>query len=646
MKKTIVILLMLMFLPQALASSFVGWIDIGERVTYGNVTLAFLDVDPGRSIYVAEEVNNSVMYYSLIPRSIYNLPMANISIYRVFLGDPVKLFVNGSFPPVFVGQEVRVGNLTIKVSDVTPTGFEVVASYGGESKVFKTSTFTFANYTVTIIPRPLVFKGEVKIGDNITYENMKLEIESINMTLVNNQTNSVITVGYAGKSYRIEEGDTAIVGDFIVKYIGFRCIMVNNMCDPRIFIEVYLRALGISVSYDPSREFTVYEGHDYVISPYIFRVNGIADDMAYVSILNSCYDELESGVLNASKVWISPIIYDGLSVGLVEVSEDQDGEKGTFITFYNPKEKPGYLALLNITVIPPSSSTALVPTKVQVIVRNVGNRPIYGGIVEFIPGAGFRVLNEAVRYIPSLDPGKEKVFEFTVVPLTSGSLALGKVKGVAPIPYPLACGGLKFMEFSSNVPKLNVKPLAVNFAITAPREVPAGSPFDVKVSIKAPQGFFGNLSLSLPNGMGLLSNGHVLGGNVVVPVGPGTSVVKLVAVTPGTYVLKGELIAYGKVLGRANFNVTVLTSSGQVSTVTKTVVKTRTVTISSSIVTKKITTTKTVQITKTVPISKTSIVTETLTATSRFSLLSLGLGILIGAGIIILIAWIQAHRSS
>ncbi|RLF88811.1 hypothetical protein DRN82_05605, partial [Thermococci archaeon] len=570
MRKVLAVLLMLTFLPQVLASSFVGWVSLGEGVKFGNATLGFIDVDMGGEVYVQEEFNGSISSYSIPFGGLCKFAHSNVTVLRVFFSEPPMLYVNMTFPPIFVGEKVEVGNLTLKVEDVDVDSFEVLASYNGEEKTFKDSKFDFANYSITITPRPLLFRGEVKVGDNVTYENLRLEIKGINMTLVNNKTSSVISVEYGGKEYKIEEGESEVIGKFIVKYIGFRCVMVNNMCDPRISIEVYLRALQINVSYDPSREFTVYEGKDYALGPYIVRVNGIADGVAYISILNSCHDELKDGVVRASSQWISPVTYDGISIGLLNTSEDSSGKKATFITFYNPREKPRYLALLNVTIIPQENFTALVPGVVNVIIKNVGTSPVYNALLTFSPGKDFKVLGGDEVYIDKLEPGKEKTLKFKVVALRNGTISLGKADVVAPIPYPLACGGLKVISFSSNEPLVSVSPVNVNFVVTSPREVPAGVPFEVNVSLEAPAGFLGNLTLELPDGVGLISQGEVLGGEVKVPVAKGNSTLKLVAVTPGNYTLVGKLEAFGRPIDEVKLKIRVLKSSGGVSVVTST----------------------------------------------------------------------------
>ncbi|MFA4647553.1 hypothetical protein P8X24_09965 [Pyrococcus kukulkanii] len=646
MRKVLAVLLMLTFLPQVLASSFVGWVSLGEGVKFGNVTLGFVDVDMGGEVYVQEEFNGSISSYSIPLGGLYKFAHSNVTVLRVFFSEPPMLYVNMTFPPIFVGEKVEVGNLTLKVEDVDVDSFEVLASYNGEEKTFKDSKFDFANYSITITPRPLLFRGEVKVGDNVTYENLRLEIKGINMTLVNNKTSSVISVEYGGKEYKIEEGESEVIGKFIVKYIGFRCIMVNNMCDPRISIEVYLRALQINVSYDPSREFTVYEGKDYALGPYIVRVNGIADGVAYISILNSCHDELKDGVVRASSQWISPVTYDGISVGLLNTSEDSSGKKATFITFYNPREKPRYLALLNVTIIPQENFTALVPGVVNVIIKNVGTSPVYNALLTFSPGKDFKVLGGDEVYIDKLEPGKEKTLKFKVVALRNGTISLGKADVVAPIPYPLACGGLKVISFSSNEPLVSVSPVNVNFVVTSPREVPAGVPFEVNVSLEAPAGFLGNLTLELPDGVGLISQGEVLGGEVKVPVVKGNSTLKLVAVTPGNYTLVGKLEAFGRPIDEVKLKIRVLKSSGGVSVVTSTETVTnevtKTITMSVGNITKTVT--QTIITTKQIPVTFTATTTVKEVVT-KWSWLTLIIGIAIGAGIIILIAWIQAQRS-
>ncbi|MFA4669825.1 hypothetical protein QDY65_04635 [Pyrococcus kukulkanii] len=648
MRKALAVILMLTFLPQVLASSFIGWVSLGEGITFGNVTLGFIDVDMGGEVYVQEEFNGSISSYSISLGELYKFTHSNVTVLRVFLGEPPMLYVNATFPPIFVGEKVEVGNLTLKVDDVNVDSFEVLASYNGEEKTFKDTKFDFANYSITITPRPLLFRGEVKIGDNVTYGDLRLEIKGINMTLVDNKTSSVISVEYNGEEYKIEEGETKVVGKFIVKYIGFRCVMVNNMCDPRISIEVYLRALQINVSYDPSREFTVYEGKDHAIGPYMVRVKGIADGVAYISILNSCHDELKDGVVRASSQWISPMTYDGISIGLLNTSEDSGGKKATFITFYNPREKPRYLALLNVTVLPQENFTALVPGVVKIVVKNVGTSPVYNALLTFSPGEGFDVLGDNEAYIDKLDPGKEKIIELRVVPLRNGTISLGKAEVVAPIPYPLACGGLKVIGFTSNEPLVKVSPAGVNFVVTSPSEVLAGMPFDVNFTLKAPTGFRGNLTLKLPEGIGLISQGEVIGGEVKVPVIPGNSTIKLVAVTPGNYTLTGELEAFGEVIYGVKLNITVLKPSNEASVITITETREVTKTISVGNVTKTVVMTQTV--TTTTQVTKQVSVTFTTTTTvkevvTRWSWLTFIIGIAIGAGIIILIAWIQAQRS-
>ncbi|AFK22204.1 hypothetical protein [Pyrococcus sp. ST04] len=657
MRKAMLLLVLLLMVPWVSASSYVGWVGLGDSITFGNYTLTIMDFDPStRSVYLQLSTGEGTSYYSIPLGDTLTVKNASIKVERVFSGSVARFYINAMFPGVMVGGEVKVENLTLKVKSVEWDSFEVLATYEGEEKSIKESKAVIGNYSVLIGSKPLIFNGELKIGDNVTYGDYLLHIDGLNMTVVNNETSSVLVVSYNGSKYEIGEGEVADIGVFLVKYNGFRCVMVNNLCDPRISLTVYLKALNIAISYNPATTFTVYEGKDHAIGDFIVRVNGISDNYVYLSILNSCGDVLYSQVLRANPVVIPSITYDGISIGVANVSEDSNGEKATFITFYNPEERPRYLALLNVTLMP-INVTELVPKEIQVRIKNIGNWKVYGMVAKFEPGDGIEVLGEDMKIIKELDAGKEVTLKFKIVPLKAGNTTLGRVVIEGPVPYPLACGGLKALKFYSNEPKVYVSPLNVSVSVGSPKEVVVGSPFDINFTIDAPKGFAGILMLKLPPGVGVLSEGEVRSGTYILQVSNGTHPVKLVAVTPGNYTVSLSLQAFGKEVYKSSLEIPVVKSNGgvQVVTVTKTLtIGNGTVITKTETVTKETTVTETKSEVKTT--TKTSVrtqvltrtVTQTVTVSERSfvgTLLTFLIGAGVGAGLIILIAWIQARRA-
>jgi len=640
--RKLILVLILLMLPGVSASTFVGWANLGESVSYGDNAIVVRDVGVDGEVLIALSTPSGVSYLSLKPGEEEKVGDVKVKVEKVFLGENPMVYLNVTFPPALINQSIKVGRYVIRVKDVTVDSFEVTVSNGTGEKVYKDS-FEVGGYKVVITPRPEIFSGELKLLDNVTYGDYKITLSGLNMTVVNNKSSSILDVKFEGKDYWVEEGKYAYVGPFIVKYNGFRCEMKGNLCDPVISLAVLLRGVNVSIAYDPSKVFWLYEGKGFTVGPLIVKLEGLADGVSYIVISNNCGDELYSGTLRANPTVVDSIEYDGIKLGLLETDEDKNGKKGLFIAFYNESEKPRYLAYLNVTVKAPERVTLLSPFKVRVSVMNEGNSRVMGMLAKFNPGDGVKVIGRDSVYISSLDPGKSVELSFTLLPTKEGKVNVGKVTVEGPVPYPLACGGLSMLKFSSNSPVVEVEPLNIGVNISYPVSVSLGVPFEVNVTLS--HNIEGNLTLNLPPGIGLLSEGRVSAGSVVLPARNAS--IKLVAVTPGNYTVPVTLASHGVKLYNSTISFEVQGENEApavaVTTITKVITKTeekvseKTITVS-----KNETITKTITMTKTMV--KTSEITKTVVGKGR-ELLMFILGVILGIGIIILVAWIKARSS-
>ncbi|CAB50390.1 CARDB domain-containing protein [Pyrococcus abyssi] len=641
MRKGIALLVMILILPLVSASTYTGWLGIGEEISYGDYAIIPKDGNFDGEALLMVSTPSRTSYISLRPGDEKDVGNVKVKLVKMFLGKKPMFYLNVTLPPLLVNQSIVVGGYKVLVKDVKVDSYEVVVSNGTGGKSY-TKPFQLNGYSFSITPRPKVFSGELKLLSNVTYGDYKLTLAGLNMTIVNNKSKSILNIEFEGKDYYIDEGDYGYVGPFIVKYNGFRCEMQGNLCDPIISLEVYLRALDISISYDPSKDFWVYEGKAFRVGDLVVKVKGIADGAAYIGIENNCGNELHSGVLRASQDVIGALEYDGLRLGLLETSQDNNGKKAHFIAFYTERKKPQYLAYLNVTVSAPREVTMLTPFTVNVSVKNEGTSEVLGMIAKFEPGNGFKVLRDEV-YIKSLAPGKSEVLKFTLVPLKPGNLTVGRLVVEGPVPYPLACGGLSLISFTSNSPIVNVKAINVTVGVSYLNVTRIGEPFEVNFVVDPP---IGNITMALPSGVGLLSEGSLHSGVVTVPAS--VKSIKLVVVSPGNYTIPLYLEAYGVKLYSSKISFEAVGSS-QAVTVTKTKTETKTITLTNGTartltVTETKTEVKTETQVKTLTKHSTTTVTKTIEVKSgKSNLLVFLFGVILGAGVIILLAWIKAR---
>ncbi|MDK2869877.1 MAG: hypothetical protein PWP39_1112 [Pyrococcus sp.] len=640
MKRILILLIMTLIFPSASASLYTGWLSVGEKISYGTNTIEVRDIGMQGEVLLAITTEGGTSYISLKIGEEEKIGDVKVKVERAFMSKTPMVYLNVTLPPVLINQSVRIGKYVITVRDVSADSVEIVVSDGTSEKVYKNS-FKLQEYEVTISPRPEVFSGELRIGDNVTYKNYILKVVGLNMTIVNNKPKSVLILEFSGKKYLVEEDKSSLVGPFIVKYNGFRCEMQNNLCNPIISLDVKLRGVEISIAYDPSKVFWVYEGKGFSVNSLMIVLEGVADNMAYVSIRNNCGDELQSGTLRANPLIIGTIEYDGLKLGLLETSSDNNGKKAKFIAFYSEEEKPKYLAFLNVTIEAPRNATVFVPFKVRVWVKNEGTSKVIGMILTLTGDKYIKVVGEDSTYIASLDPGKSAEFEFTMIPLSQGNISVGKAIIEGPVPYPLACGGLTLLSFSSNSPVVQVVPANFSLSLSYENAVRVGVPFDVNISVLAPRNFYGNVTLLLPSSMGLLSSGEILQGKVVIPARNGS--IKLVAVTPGNYTIPVILNSYGVELYKEEIKIEVLSEIGSSREITITKTETE-IRDSTKTVTQTIERTVSEVTTK----SFTTTITETTTTIvekESWGLIPFFIGFIVGVGVIILIGWMKARSS-
>ncbi|AEH24911.1 COG1470 family protein [Pyrococcus yayanosii] len=669
MKRMFLVLFLLLTTPGVLASGLAVWVTVPIDMILGEYSVSFLDVSLDGSVLVKITYGDRVVYKSIMPgkRELFGLcpnadceyiPFGNLSIdiERILLAGKNYILANVTFPPILVGQSVSVGPVSFMLTSVGPTGFSITASDGETTKTFSTKSFTFAGYRVTVDPYPLVFSGNVRVGDEITYYSMVLKVVSVNTTGLNGELVNSVIMEFNGSTYEIPEGSSGDVGPFRVDVKRIVCEYTDNICNPIIFLEVHLRGAIIRVERNPDYDFWLYVGQDYRIGPYLIRAEGSEGGLAYISIRNLCGDILVAKYLPIESRVIKGLGYGGLDLGIVGTETDAKGVRLHIIAFYDPALKPKleHFAWLNISLEGPKNVTQYEKFPLTIRVKNVGEDRLFNVKLYFMPGNGIEVLDECVGclFLESLKPGEEKTLIVHVRALKSGVLEVGNVRALVPIPYPLVCGGCDQLEFYSNSPIITVTPAHVTYTVelTLPEVVRAGEPFVASLKVKNAGNVAipANLTLNLPPGFGLVNGSSLLEKWVVIPLSlsPGEEWlgnVTLVAVSPGIYNVTAIVDTLGGPAGTGRAELEVKADERVVqapaTTVTETVGKYLTTTV---------TNTTTLTITQTVKRTATATTTTTVTvpyAPLGTKLLFLGLGAAAGAGAVILYAWWRARKS-
>ncbi|AEC52101.1 hypothetical protein PNA2_1187 [Pyrococcus sp. NA2] len=636
MKRILVLLLLTLMLPLASASTYIGWLGVGEKISYGDNTIEIEDIGVDGKVLLVLVTEGKMRYISLKPGEKAVVNNISVKVERVFLTNEPMAYLNITFPPILVNQSIVIGKYIMKVKDVTADSVKIAIN----GKVYTApSSIKLDNYEISISPRPVIFSDWLKVGESFTYEDYVIKVVGSTTISVGNESRDALILKFgkkfATKKFIIPEGESALMGPFIVKVVRSICEIRNYACNLVAYLNIMLRGVNVSVLYDPSRIVWVYEGKGFVVGPMIVTLEGVTGNLGYVSIMNNCWDRLKSGTLRANPFVIQGIGYDGLMTGILEIGSDSKGKKAKFIVFYNEeKEKPRYLAFLNVTIEAPTTATLFVPFNVTVRIKNEGLSKVFGIILTFKSSEHVKLIGRNRVCIDSLDPGKSVEFKFTLVPLRRGNVNVGRAIVKAPIPYPLACGGLTLVTFYSNSPIVQIAPANFTILLDYNKTATVGIPFDVDISIFEP--FYGNVTLKLPPSMGLLYHGELLQGNVVIPAR--NESLKLVAVTPGNYTIPVILSSNGIELSRENIKIKVVGKKCQASIVT--ITRTKNVGNFTETVTQTIERTLSKVTTKT--ITKT---TTTTVEKKSWSLVPFLIGFVAGVGIIMLIAWIMARSS-
>ncbi|AAL80453.1 hypothetical protein PFDSM3638_01600 [Pyrococcus furiosus DSM 3638] len=637
---TVIALIWVLFIPYVEGSSYTGWIEVGESINYGDYSIRIVDISVDGNILVEVSRGNEVTYTTLKIGGSSEVLGIKVKVEKIFLSGTNLTYINATFEPVLVGGRVKVGKFTLSLVNVTLDSIKVQVG----NKTYTSTTFEHEGYKVSLKPHPKIFSGEVKIGDNITYSSYKLTIESLNMSIVNNKTVSVVTLRYDDKTYEVKEDESKSIGPFIVKYNGFRCEMVNNLCDPRISLEVYLRGAEVSISYTPFTKIEMYEKKDYKIGEFLVRPVGISGDTAYFSIMNNCGDEIFFGKSFVRDNIIQGITYDGLTIGIVGSESDSSGKKAIVLYTYNQEEKPRYLAYLNVTIIPPEKLIQYKPSALKIKVINEGNSRVIGAFLTFFPGDGIKISGDSAFYIEKLEPGKEVEYSIEIVPLVNGTVNLGNAVIRAPIPYPLACGGLDVIEFSSNSPNAFVESFTPMLSIDVPKTVELGKPFNVTISLN--KNVAGNITLILPEGIGVLYNGRLVGKEVILP--PKNTTLTLVSLNPGFHKIKALLTIDSKEISQAEATFETTAREGEENYVTITKTETSMITLTETLTETTTLTQETITKTETKSEVRTVATTVTLTETQPPGMLptiiSWAVGVITGIMLILLIAWFNYRQ--
>ncbi|WP_457750904.1 hypothetical protein [Thermococcus sp.] len=639
-KAVLVVLIILFLLPGVAAESWVtGWLKLGDVIQYGHDRLLLKDVsfsDGSLMVYFGNDTLSDSEVVSIGggvkwgDRYFY--------LYRTIAAGEVSYFnVSYLFPYLLEGQKLYVGDYEIYLKSVEENKAVLVLSKGNTSKELKYSGgwISFDNLRISLAPMPVLFDGYLHNGVGVPVWKWRIRFDGYNITSSNGTLYAMVMLNVNNKEYVVKTGNILQIGPLTLK-IG------NLIGSEFLKVTAVLRGAEIHVRVLPTYEGWVKEGKTEKIPPYLLRIEGVGNDGAYVSIMNSCGRLLRTGYVTTG-TFAQGVYYGGLMIGAVGVREVDGSKEVRLIEFLNPNEIPRArnLAFLNVTLDAPSNAVQYTPFWINVTIRNSGTTDL--GYLEIIPRISddFILSGSYPHYLDVLKKGQKVTFSLKVLPKKSGELELGDILVVAHVPYELSCYGLGEVNFTSEKKMVDVKPAIIRYRISLNAyNGTVGRPIPVNITIFNT----GNTNVSFALTVALPSEFAVEGNNftlydkwlyhedTLAPNESKTYTIFVVPLTSGKYKILAGVQAYGKTF----YNSTVITVSEAQTPRTQT----------SNTTGNSASTSRVVTYTQKVPVNCTETCTTSNTTCEKTStkttILHLGGAFMAGIVFILGLAWVAA----
>ncbi|ALM75364.1 COG1361 family protein [Thermococcus barophilus] len=651
MKRCVVSVLFLLILADIVsASTIIGWANVPQTLIIGNMTIDIRDMSSENGALFLLIKNDSLERNVILNvGSWYEFGHLRISLQRSIIGNKNLAYLNITYPVLFIGESVIINgyNITLENAELTKKGasFKLIISNGTSSKVFTKSPIKYGTLEISVIAFPKIFSGYLKLNNSIEFYGHMLSFKNVIIENTSSGYREVVVLESGGVEKEVEVGTSTDIGIYHV-------VTKELVGAEYLLIEVYVRGADIGVKSIPSFTKRVYEGKDLNIPPYLIRVEKVLADSAYITIRNSCGEVLAKGFINSGN-FTSMLYYKGIGIWLTSTGFDSSGGYAEISGIVYPTEIPkvSKISALDVSFTPLTNRSIQYSIfKAKITIKNIGDYTLRNIYVRYTPPKGIGVIGESRFYINNLTAGSVKEYTLLLQSNITGNVSLGKVDVTADVPYELACGGYKAITFYSNSPIVHVTKADVRYVIdiSAPSAVNAGELFNITLTVKN----LGNVNVPITVKVPLKDFAvvdcdemtHVDRALIsTISINPNESKVYHLALAPinaGDLNLTAMALFKGQIINKKS---TVITATApQIGKHTETV----TVTAPGS--TNNQTKTNTVTISKTATLTRTF--TKTITQTEeimplKFKILWWILGFIIGAGVIILIAWIQAKRS-
>ena len=645
MRRAVVLVLMAVVLlfPPVWASEFYGLISIPGNVFVGNTTMELRDASmiDGSLVGVYSNETHSEWFLLYLGE---NLTVGYVRLrYLGLLAGDDRTFalINFTFPYLFEGQELTLGEYEVKVVSVASSGAKIWVSDGNESKEFTSTEFKYGHLQFNVRALPKIFEGYLKVNESVEIPGYAIVLRNITVENTTSGFTEIAYFEYNGGFFGVEAGKEADVGPF---RISVKDVIGAEYAQ----VDVFLRGVSLNIRTVPDMEFELSLGQTKTLGPYIFRYDYYFDG-AEVSLLNSCGEVLTSEKLTSGNV--SKILsYGGLVVGI----ESVEGELVKFFAFIDKTRIPDVnkVANLEISVEAPDGKQ-YVPLNVKVTVKNTGTVTLSNVSLAFVPSRDARILSGKTFAIEILKPGETREYNVQLVPLQSGNVSLGHVQARVVAPFELACGGFTTLTYRSNELVLEIAPSIVsyNVSVELPNSTMLYHPLNVslKITNSGDVQVPANVTIEVPEGVMVEPNGQFVyhKGFISAPLllAPGQNMtlrLMLIPYTAGRKEFKVTVETHYSPVNMASFGFLVIENEGsQCELPSETVCPN-----STTVVTKTITQTVTVTSTTTQSITQTVVKNQTaLYCPTTKKLIWGALGFVLGALAIILLAWYQARKS-
>ncbi|CAI1494137.1 exported protein of unknown function (plasmid) [Thermococcus nautili] len=538
----------------------------------------------GKDVFMDLKHEYDFKYFKLMPRAIrttMNFAYIKFDAQIPFWKDGTTIEARG-YSLTLLSTAYGYPKILIKTRNYTITEVawkKVELKISPEYKTITAYQFDYKNIHGFILARVPLFYGYVKTGENLTFYNRYVVIinrmfkEDNGEDLIN-YINVTVWDRMTGKKVTriIQEGYYAYLGDLMVEFD-------NAIYDK--YAEITIKPIGALgyIYIGPDEEFKLYEGQsmnlianiivknyktavDYEVpkslnytgflDPYEetdtgFHVYGFAD----IGLKTPCQLYLTHGVLHDSPVG-ELLTYYGIGIALDGTGEDKNGEYANVIVFYQYPEvpEPYNVSNLLVTLETPEKVTQYQPFNATLILKNTANTTLKYVHIGFNLDNGFQVINTSLscedKCALTIPAGKEVRINLTMIANHYGkNLTVGQAIVKARVPYQLACYGLQEINFTSNIPIINVergRPVYRLRTAIIEQNITERQLFHLKVNLTDTGNIDEaiNLTIKTPKDVIIISPADLIDGQTIVHIAPNSTKlinVTLIGLKAGNYTL-------------------------------------------------------------------------------------------------------------